>query len=90
MTLDEIRVLLELCRARQSNLGEVHHLLGEHSGHVAARIAALMELEKELHKLRRQCRKAQKAKDCGILAAIGHGETHQGSKNGKRHIAGTH
>ncbi len=90
MTLDEIRVLLQFRDAPESNCGEVNHLLDEHIGHVTARIATLMELEKELHKLRRQCRKAQKAKDCGILAAIGHGETHQGSKNVKRHIAGTH
>lgn len=90
MTLEEIRVLLQFRDAPESNCGEVNHLLDEHIGHVNERIAALTELAKELHKLRRQCRKVQKAKDCGILAGIGHGATHKRSKTGKRHVAGTH
>ena len=90
MTLDEIRVLLQFRDAPESNCGEVNRLLDEHIGHVISRIAALTELEQELRKLRRQCRKVQQAKDCGILAGIGHGAAHTGSKAGKRHVAGTH
>ena len=90
MTLDEIRVLLQFRDTPESNCGEVNHLLDEHIGHVTARIASLMELEKELRKLRRHCRKVQKTKDCGILAEIGRGATRTGSKGSKRHVAGTH
>lgn len=90
MTLDEIRVLLQFRDTPESNCGEVNHLLDEHIGHVTARIASLMELEKELRKLRRRCRQVQKAKDCGILAEIGRHTTHIVSKGSKRHVAGTH
>ena len=71
MTLDEIRVLLQFRDVPDSNCGEVNQLLDEHIGHVTTRIAALTKLETELRKLRRRCRKAQKAKDCGILVEIG-------------------
>ena len=90
MTLDEIRVLLRFRDAPESNCGEVNQLLDEHIGHVAARIEALTQLEKELHTLRRQCRKVQRAKDCGILAEIGRGTTRAKIAGTKRHIAGTH
>jgi Cd(II)/Pb(II)-responsive transcriptional regulator len=90
MTLDEIRVLLQFRDAPDSNCGEVNQLLDEHIGHVSARIASLTELEKELRKLRRQCRKAQNAKDCGILAGIGRDTAHAASNGNKRHIAGAH
>ena len=90
MTLDEIRVLLQFRDTPESNCGEVNQLLDEHIGHVTTRIAALTGLEKELRKLRRQCRKAQKAKDCGILVEIGRGATRRESKGNKRHIAGAH
>lgn len=90
MTLDEIRVLLQFRDTPESNCGEVNQLLDEHIGHVTTRIAALTGLEKELRKLRRQCRKAQKAKDCGILAGISRGQTQTAKKSSKRHIAGTH
>ena len=90
MTLDEIRVLLRFRDSPESNCGEVNQLLDEHIGHVAARIEALTQLEKELHALRRQCRKVQRAKDCGILVEIGRGNTRAGTAGRKRHIAGTH
>ena len=90
MTLDEIRVLLQFRDAPESNCGEVNRLLVEHIGHVISRIAARTELEQELRKLRRQCRKVQPAKDCGILAGIGDCAAHTGRKAGKRHVAGTH
>ena len=90
MTLDEIRVLLQFRDTPESNCGEVNRLLDEHIGHVSARIASLTELEKELRKLRRQCRKVQKAKDCGILAGIGRETAQFANKANRRHIAGTH
>ena len=90
MTLDEIRVLLQFRDTPESNCGEVNQLLDEHIGHVTTRIAALTGLDKELRKLRSQCRKAQQAKDCGILVGISRGQTKTVNKSGKRHIAGTH
>ena len=90
MTLDEIRVLLQFRDMPDSNCGEVNALLDEHIGHVTLRIAALTELEKELLKLRRQCRKAQKSKDCGILAGIGIGDLPEARQSKGRHIPGAH
>ena len=90
MTLDEIRVLLQFRDTPESNCGQVNQLLDEHIGHVTTRIAALTGLEKELRKLRRQCRKAQKAKDCGILVGISRGQTQTVKKSSQRHITGTH
>ena len=90
MTLDEIRVLLQFRDTPESNCGEVNQLLDEHIGHVTTRIAALTGLEKELRKLRRQCRKAQKAKDCGILVGISRSQTESVNKSSNRHIAGAH
>lgn len=67
MTLDEIRTLLQFRDAPEQNCGDVNALLDEHIGHVAARIAELKMLEKQLKALRRQCGQAQEAKHCGIL-----------------------
>lgn len=67
MTLDEIRVLLKSRDAPDQNCGEANALLDRHIGHVAERIDDLQRLEKRLKELRRLCRRAQAAKDCGIL-----------------------
>jgi Cd(II)/Pb(II)-responsive transcriptional regulator len=67
MTLDEIRVLLRFRDAPDVNCAEVNALLDAHIGHVTERIDDLGRLEKQLKSLRRLCRKAEAAKDCGIL-----------------------
>jgi Cd(II)/Pb(II)-responsive transcriptional regulator len=67
MTLDEIRVLLRFRDAPDVNCSEVNELLDAHIGHVAERIGDLQRLEKQLKSLRRLCRRAEAAKDCGIL-----------------------
>lgn len=67
MTLDEIRTLLKFRDAPEENCGEVNALLDAHIGHVAARIAELKALEKQLKGLRRLCDATHAAKDCGIL-----------------------
>lgn len=67
MTLDEIRTLLRFRDAPEENCAEVNILLDSHIGHVAARIAELKTLEKELKQLRRTCDEVSTAKDCGIL-----------------------
>lgn len=90
MTLDEIRALLTFRDAPDSSCGEVNALLDEHINHVTLRIAVLTELETALKKLRRQCRKAQKSKDCGILAGIGRETAGKDNQRKVRHIAGAH
>lgn len=67
MTLDEIRTLLRFRDAPEENCGEVNTLLDAHIGRVAARIASLRALEKQLKGLRQLCNSAQAAKHCGIL-----------------------
>lgn len=67
MTLEEIRTLLQFRDTPEGNCGEVNALLDEHIAHVAARIAELKALEKQLRKLRCLCGQAQAVKECGIL-----------------------
>jgi len=70
MTLDEIRSLLKFRDAPQEDCGEVNQLLDDHIGHVAARIAELRTLEKQLKALRRQCGGADPAQPCGIIQEL--------------------
>ncbi len=70
MALEEIRILLKFRDLPQENCTDVNALLDKHITHVATRIAELVLLEKQLKKLRRSCRQAQKAKDCGILQEL--------------------
>jgi Cd(II)/Pb(II)-responsive transcriptional regulator len=87
MTLDEIRVLLRFRDVPDQNCGEVNALLDAHIGHVAERVAELQELEKQLKALRRLCRKAQAASECGILHELAQ---HPASGKAAGHIAGSH
>jgi Cd(II)/Pb(II)-responsive transcriptional regulator len=70
MTLDEIRVLLRFRDAPGDDCGEVNQLLDDHIGHVAARIAELKTLEKQLKALREQCGGAESTRHCGILQEL--------------------
>lgn len=85
MTLDEIRSLLRFRDAPQEHCDGVNQLLDEHLGHVSQRILELQALEKQLQQLRRQCRKVQAAKDCGILHQLG-----GGTGGGKRRVGHVH
>lgn len=92
MALDEIRALLRFRDAPEENCAGVNALLDEHIGHVAERIMQLQSLEKQLKKLRAECRKAEAAAHCGILGelakkpALRHGR----AAHGTTHLAGTH
>lgn len=91
MALDEIRTLLRFRDAPEKNCGDVNALLDEHIGHVARRIVELKAMEKQLKELRLQCRKAQAAKDCGILKELAYAadtRTTDGPRSG--HVSGTH
>lgn len=83
MTLDEIGQLLSFRDAPEKYCTGVNKLLDEHIGHVAERVAELQTLEQQLTKLRRLCRKTQKAKECGILKRLGKGRV-------RMQTAGTH
>ena len=56
--------------APQEDCGEVNQLLDDHIGHVAARIAELRTLEKQLKALRQQCGGADSAQPCGIIQEL--------------------
>jgi len=71
MTLDGIRVLLSFLDAPERNCGQVNRVLDDHIKHVAARLDELTNLQVQLKKLRRECRKAHAAKECGILNTLG-------------------
>lgn len=90
MTLDEIRILLSFRDQPDVNCAEVNRVLDQHIGHVVERIESLVALEKELRKLRRQCRQAQRAGECGILAGLEEHTAVAKTARGHRHIAGAH
>jgi hypothetical protein len=92
MTLDEIRTLLTFRDAPDQSCNDVNQLLDTHIGHVAARIAELKSLEKQLKRLRCLCNQAQAARDCGILNQLA---TEAGSPPRQRdsdagHVHGSH
>jgi Cd(II)/Pb(II)-responsive transcriptional regulator len=92
MTLDEIRTLLRFRDAPQENCDGANQLLDEHIGHVAARIADLNVLARQLKSLRRQCKEAKTARDCGILNKLGETgtETPISSERTGVHVRGSH
>ena len=71
MSHEEIRALLAFRDAPGENCGEVNALLDQHIGHVARRIDELRVLERELKRLRRQCRAVRATQDCGIMRSLG-------------------
>ncbi len=90
MTLDEIRTLLRFKDAPAENCANVNMLLDEHIGHVAARIAELRSLQKQLKELRAQC-SAISGDECGILQELTQAAAvERSSTNERLHVAGTH
>ncbi len=89
MTLDEIRQLLRFRDLPEDDCHAAHALLDEHVAHVAARIAELQQLERELRALRRQCQTAREDRSCGILGELSHSATGTRRKAGA-HVRGTH
>lgn len=89
MTLDEIRSLLGFRDAPTEDCSEVNALLDKHIEHVAARIAELKVLEKQLKGLRKLCQTARAGKECGILQGLSNMEHGVPSKLGT-HGSGCH
>ncbi|MCC2971584.1 Cd(II)/Pb(II)-responsive transcriptional regulator [Massilia sp. IC2-476] len=71
MTLDEIRVLLDLRDHPQQECAGVNDLLDKHIGHVVERIRALSALEAQLRDLRGRCVVTDTTSTCAILHALG-------------------
>jgi Cd(II)/Pb(II)-responsive transcriptional regulator len=71
MTLDEIRVLLDLRDHPEQDCAGVNELLDKHIGHVVNRIAALSALEAQLRDLRGRCLATDSTSACEILHALG-------------------
>lgn len=70
MTLEEIRILLDLRAAPEQDCDGVNTLLDKHIGHVATRIRELKALQVQLKQLRSRCVSAQSTKECGILQGL--------------------
>ncbi len=88
MTLDEIRVLLQLRDKPTQNCREVNMVLDEHIQHVADRIAELRALQRQLRDLQQSC--AKEPDGCGILKELAR-DTHAArTPAGSRHVRGSH
>jgi len=71
MTLEEIRVLLDLRDHAEQNCVGVNELLDKHIAEVSARITALSTLEVQLKELRGRCVNTDSTSACAILQALG-------------------
>ena len=89
MTLDEIRVLLQLHDNPADNCAEVSSVLDQHIQHVADRISELRTLQRQLSDLRQLCARAQN-QGCGILEALARGTQQAQPPAAARHIRGSH
>ena len=70
MTLDEVRLLLQVRDDPQGACEAADALLDAHSAHVSARIRELRDLQKALETLRRRCTGEQDAAHCGVLQGL--------------------
>src|SRR5579863_5045249 len=89
MTLDEIRVLLQLRDKPADSCAEVNSVLDEHIQHVADRIADLRTLQGQLRDLRKLCATAG-VDGCGILKELQRGADAPRPAIGGRHVRGSH
>jgi Cd(II)/Pb(II)-responsive transcriptional regulator len=89
MTLDEIRVLLQLRDKPADNCAEVNGVLDEHIQHVADRIADLRTLQIQLRDRRQLCASAG-AEGCGILKELARGTDSARAPGAARHVRGAH
>ena len=88
MTLDEIRVLLQLRDKPTQNCREVNTVLDEHIQHVTERIAQLRTLQRQLRDLQQWC--AKEPDGCGILKELARDTQAARPPAVSRHIRGSH
>jgi Cd(II)/Pb(II)-responsive transcriptional regulator len=89
MTLDEIRVLLQLRDRPADNCAEVNAVLDEHIQHVADRIAELRTLQAQLRDLRQLCASAGE-NGCNILTELARATDEARTAAPARHVRGSH
>jgi Cd(II)/Pb(II)-responsive transcriptional regulator len=89
MTLDEIRVLLQLRDRPADNCAEVKVVLDEHIQHVADRIAELRTLQGQLRNLRQLCASVDHG-GCGILQELARSAAEARTPVARRHVRGAH
>jgi Cd(II)/Pb(II)-responsive transcriptional regulator len=89
MTLDEIRVLLQLRDKPADNCVAVSSVLDEHIRHVADRIDELSTLQRQLQDLRQLCASADQH-GCGILKELARGAEEPQAPRAARHVRGSH
>src|SRR3984957_17748946 len=89
MTLDEIRVLLQLRDKPADNCVAVSSVLDEHIQHVTDRINDLRTLQQQLHDLRQLCASADQ-QGCGILKELARGAAEPQAPSTARHVRGSH
>jgi Cd(II)/Pb(II)-responsive transcriptional regulator len=89
MTLDEIRVLLQLHDRTADNCAAVSSVLDDHIQHVADRINELRMLQSQLHDLRQLCASAD-SQGCGILKELARGTDKPQTPAATRHVRGAH
>lgn len=87
MTLDEVRLLLQVRDDPMGGCDAADALLDAHVDHVSARIRELRQLQKQLEELRRQCTGGGDADQCGVLQGL-----QKTIRSGKRsaHVHGAH
>lgn len=92
MSLDEVRTLLDWQDRPRADCGEVHALLDEHIGHVAARLRELRALQTQLKVLRDGCERLAAGEACAVIGAIGAAAptTKPPARPAHRHLRGTH
>jgi Cd(II)/Pb(II)-responsive transcriptional regulator len=70
ISLDEIRLLLQLRATPRDDCSAVNALLDEHIRQVDVRIAELRQLRDQLHSLSLHCSGTRTAEQCGILQEL--------------------
>lgn len=76
MTLEEVRILLQIRDRPYEDCGNVNELLDEHIRAVEVRMAELAQLKQHLTVLRQKCTNPTASASCGILRALGDRSCH--------------
>lgn len=88
MSLDEIRTLLALADAEESDCQAADSVIDRHLMHVKERLCELRILLKQLLALRAACAEPGSISSCGMLRQLGIAAENPG--NADTHVPGTH
>ncbi|WP_084502308.1 Cd(II)/Pb(II)-responsive transcriptional regulator [Fundidesulfovibrio putealis] len=87
MTLEEIKILMNLKLDPGKDCSEVNRILEEHIDHVTSRISMLEGLKDQLTSLRNLCHRIKPRKECAILLEL---DGPLGNDSATRNDAATH